>query len=111
MKKESKARIAYANNESLRTRCLACIRVVEQQTRQITQRRNTTEEFGSADAEQSPLEEESAMATPENIDLVFGLFHSVPEVVHLDSIYKKQLFLELRIRRFAAGSKVRPRVL
>lgn len=50
------------------------------------------------------------MATPENIDLVFGLFHSVPEVVHLDSIYKKHLFLELRIMRFATGSKVRPRV-
>lgn len=87
---------------------MACIRIVEQQTREVAQKTtNGPQEVGGAAEPESALAEDYTMATPENIDVVFGLFHSVPEVVDLDSIYKRQLFLELRIRHFVAGSTVR----
>ncbi|CAM9148492.1 unnamed protein product [Hapterophycus canaliculatus] len=101
IKKASKERITFAGDDVLHKKCSACIEIVEQQTREAAER-----EQAAADPDNISLEKESKLASPENIRLVFSLFHSVPEVVDLDSIYKKQLFHELRIERHTAGSTV-----
>lgn len=100
IKKASKERITYAD-DVLHKKCCACIAIVEDQAREAAER-----EQAAADPDGIVLAKESEVASPENIRSVFSLFHSVPEVVDLDSIYKKQLFYELRIERYAAGSVV-----
>lgn len=101
VKKASKDRITYAENDVLRKKCRAGITIVEQQAREAVER-----EQAAADPDSLVLPTESKASSPENVRLVFSLFHSVPEVVGLDSIYKTQLFHELRIERYAAGSVV-----
>ncbi|CAN0082301.1 unnamed protein product [Scytosiphon promiscuus] len=101
IKKASKARISNFDDDVLHKKCCACIEIVEQQAREAAER-----EQAAADPDGILLATESKVASTGNIRLVFSLFHSVPEVVGLDSIYKMQLFHELRIERYAAGSVV-----
>lgn len=119
MKKSSKARIDNAETTALVNKCRSCIDIVENAASEAAQRRQqiagikneivpeAVHGTPSADAENRMLADETEAASPDDLGLVFGLFHSVPELDGLDSIYKKRLFFELQIRRFATGSKVR----
>lgn len=119
MKKSSKARIGNAETTALEKKCRLCIDIVENATREAAQRMPPADEMenemapevvhgtSSAEAENRMLADNTEAASADELGLVFSLFHSLPELDGLDSIYKKRLFFELRIRRFAAGSTVR----
>lgn len=85
----------------LANKCRACIEAVERPAREAAAR-------ALFDANpDSPLPPEcSAETSAETLDLVLSFFNSVPEVVGLDSIYKRHIFRELRVMRFARGSTV-----
>lgn len=106
MKRTSKEAFVHANNETLVNKCRVCIKIVEQQTRKATAKEHDHADVG-ADPDNPLLPEDSAEMSPETLGPVFSLFSSVPEVIDLDSIYKRQLFRELRVLRFAKGSTVR----
>lgn len=117
IKKSSKASIVRANNTALSTKCRSCIDIVENATRESPQRKlqTTSENLPapeavsstlSADLENRVLAGKTETASPADLSLVFSFFHSLPELDGLDSIYKKRLMPELRIRRFASGSTV-----
>lgn len=100
MRKESKDNIIHANDRTLPKKCRACIEIVEQKTREAAAYAKYGKE-AAVDSESPVLE-----ASRDQLNLVFSLFHSVPEVADLDSIFKQQLFRELRIVHFAAGQTV-----
>ena len=88
---------------TLVNKCLACIEAVEQQASQVAAKAPVDSNPGSPLLPECPAEDASA----ETIGLVLSFFNSVPEVMDLDSIYKRHLFRELRIKRFVQGSTVR----
>ncbi len=100
MRKESKDNLIHASVRMVAKKCRACIEIVEQKTREAAAYAKYRTE-AAADLE-SPVVE----ASPEQLNLIFSLFHSVPEVADVDSIFKQQLFRELRIVHFAAGHTV-----
>lgn len=103
--KESKEDIIDANVKTMAKKCRACIEIVEQKTREAVAVAKQKAE-AAADPEAPVLIDEPPVASAEQLNLVFGLLHSVPEVADLDSIYKHQLFRELRIMHFATGQTV-----
>lgn len=116
IKKSSKASIVNANSTALGNKCRLCIDILE--TREAAQRRllatseclpvpEVVNGTPSPDPENRTLPGKAEATSPDDLSLVFSLFHSLPELAELDSIYKKRLMGELRIRRFAAGTTVR----
>lgn len=107
MTKVSKEALVHANDDALVSKCQACIRIVDQQTRAAAVTAQADSAEAGADPDVPVLRRHSAESNPETLGLVFSFFYSVPEVVDLDSIYKRQLLREVRIMRFAQGSTVR----
>lgn len=103
IKKTSKCRIDNISVDMLPNQCRSCIDIAARHIRESDV--TTTSNEADPDTPGSSSEEETK-ASPEEVAIVFGMFHSVPEVTGLDSIYKKQLFRELRLKHFAAGSTI-----
>ncbi|CAM9180267.1 unnamed protein product [Ectocarpus sp. 8 AP-2014] len=103
IKKTSKHRIDNIGVEMLPNQCRSCIDIAQRHIRES----DATTTSGEADPDTpGSSSDEARMASPEEVAIVFDMFNSVPEVTSLDSIYKKRLFGELRLRHFAAGSTI-----
>ncbi|CAB1116305.1 unnamed protein product [Ectocarpus sp. CCAP 1310/34] len=94
IKKTFKHRIDNIGVGILPDQCRSCINIVQRHIREAD-----PDTPGSSS-------DETTMASPEEVAIVFDMFNSVPEVTSLDSIYKKQLFRELRLKHFATGSTI-----
>ncbi|CAM9831930.1 unnamed protein product [Ectocarpus sp. 13 AM-2016] len=103
IKKTSKHRIDNIGVGMLPNQCRSCIDIAQRHIRESDG--TTTSGETDPDTPRSSSDE-ATMANPEEVAIVFDLFNSVPEVISLDSIYKKQLFRELRLRHFAAGTTI-----
>ncbi|CAM9912064.1 unnamed protein product [Ectocarpus fasciculatus] len=101
--KTIKHRIDNISVSVVHNQCHSCIDIAE---RHIREPDPTTANVEAGLDTPGPASDEATMASPEEVAIVFDMFHSVPEVTGLDSIYKKQLFRELRLKHFAAGSTI-----
>lgn len=101
---------SIVGKEALRNRCRAAVEIVERLSVEAAERRLAEMDrgFGMPAAETNGLVtlNSEKFAGPESSAAVFDMFHAVEEVAELDSIYKNQLLLEVRIEHFAKGDTV-----
>lgn len=111
IEKSTKAEILHAAGGTLLAqKCRKCVVIVEHYARQAVEGNAFAPEARAARppdlGHQNQILEEDEVPTAAEYNVVFDLFRSVDKITDLDSIYKKEVFTQLRILRLPSGSKM-----